>query len=255
MPTIKLSVQNLSKWFDTNGNPLEVLRSISFDVYQEEFVSVVGPSGCGKTTLLRIIAGLEPPSNGAIRLEEELVTKPSRRIGYVPQQFSLFPWRTVRKNIAFGLELKGIKKPERNIKIDELLKMTGLKPFENFYPKDISGGMKQKVAIARALAIDQEILLLDEPLISIDAQNRNKLQDDLLEIWQKTKRTIIFVSHNIDEAVYLSDRIIILSPLPASVQQIISIDLPRPRNRTSFEFNQIREKILTILALYNRKNK
>ncbi|NHI93727.1 MAG: ABC transporter ATP-binding protein [Candidatus Lokiarchaeota archaeon] len=245
----KLKIENISKSFPNNGEKLEVLKSISIEVNEHEFLTIVGPSGCGKTTLVRIIAGLEKPDNGSIILNDKIIKGPTSKIGYVPQQFSLFPWRTVKDNIKLGLQLKGMKKEERNKKIEELLELIKLKDFKNFYPKDLSGGMKQKVAIARALAIDQELLLLDEPLISIDAQNRNKLQNDLIEIWHESKRTIIFVTHNIDEAVYLSDRIVVLSPLPAKIIEFISIPLERPRNRTSSEFNSIRQRILNLIQI------
>jgi NitT/TauT family transport system ATP-binding protein len=239
---------NLSKEFSVNGDELHVLNSISFDVQDGEFLTIVGPSGCGKTTLIRIIAGLEKPTSGKVILENEVIIKPSKKIGHVPQEFSLFPWKTVKKNIGFAFKLQGFNKIQSERKVKELLELVGLEQFENYYPKEISGGMKQKVAIARALAIDQTLLLLDEPLISIDAQNRNKLQDDLIEIWQRSKRTMIFITHNIDEAVYLSDRIVILSGLPATVKEIVKIPLDRPRNRTQTEFNLLRKKILEILS-------
>ncbi len=248
MSNIKLKVENLSKEFSMNGESLQVLNAISFDVKEGEFLTIVGPSGCGKTTLIRLIAGLENPTSGKILLENVSISKPSKKIGYVPQEFSLFPWKTVKKNIGFGLRLQGINKIQFEVKINELLDLIGLKQFENYYPKDISGGMRQKVAIARALAINQTLLLLDEPLISIDAQNRNKLQDDLIEIWQKSKRTIIFITHNIDEALYLSDRIIILSKLPSSIKKIVKVPLKRPRERTSSEFNFIRKELLETLS-------
>jgi NitT/TauT family transport system ATP-binding protein len=245
---VKLKIEDLSKEFKVNGDILQVLNSISFDVQEGEFLTIVGPSGCGKTTLIRTIAGLEKPTSGKIILENKMIKKPTKRIGYVPQEFSLLPWKTVKSNIGFGLKLQEVNKIQSESKVKELLKLIGLEKFENYYPKDLSGGMKHKVAIARALAIDQTLLLLDEPLISIDAQNRNKLQDDLLEIWKKSKRTIIFITHNIDEAVYLSDRIVILSKLPATVKKIISISLNRPRNRTHHKFNLIRKEILEILS-------
>lgn len=249
MTKSKLIINNISKTFPINGKKLEVLKSITFEVKENEFLAMVGPSGCGKTTLIRIIAGLEKPDSGTISLNGAIIKGPSRKIGYVPQQFSLFPWRTVRDNIKLGLQLKGVKKEERDEKIEELLDLVKLKEFEKFYPKDLSGGMKQKVAIARALAINQEILLLDEPLISIDAQNRNKLQNELIEIWKKSERTIIFITHNIDEAVYLSDKIIVLSQLPASIINSFPIPFKRPRNRTSSEFNIIRQKILNLVRV------
>lgn len=244
MSKIKLKLEEISKNFRANGEILKVLNSITFNVHEGEFLTIVGPSGCGKTTLIRIIAGLEKKCSGKIVLDDIAINNPSKNVGYVPQEYSLFPWKTVKKNILFGLKLHNIKKAQAEAKVKELIDLVGLKGFENYYPEDLSGGMKQKVAIARALAINQTLLLLDEPLISIDAQNRNKLQEDLIEIWQKSKRTIIFITHNIDEAVYLSDRIVILSVLPATVKEIIPISLDRPRNRTDREFITIRKEIL-----------
>jgi len=247
LPPTKLRIKNITKNFETKSNKLHVLDSISLDVKEKEFLTIIGPSGCGKTTLIRIIAGLETPTSGRIILDETEIHKPSKKIGYVPQEYSLFPWKNTKENIRFGLKLQGVKKADAEKKIEELLDLIGLSEFREYYPKNISGGMKQKIAIARALAIDQTLLLLDEPLISIDAQNRNKLQDDILKIWKKSERTIVFITHNIDEAVYLSDRIIILSPLPATVKEIIPITLERPRNRTSPQFNHIRKEILNYM--------
>jgi NitT/TauT family transport system ATP-binding protein len=244
---IKLKIEGVSKEFRTNGVFLPVLDTISLKVYKNEFLTFVGPSGCGKTTLIRIIAGLEETSSGRILIDGEIINSPSKKIGYVPQEFSLFPWKTVQDNIKFGLKINSVKAEEKNQRVRILLDLIGLSSFKDYYPKDISGGMRQKVAIARSLAINQTLLLLDEPLRSLDAQSRNKLQNDILEIWKKSKRTIIFVTHNIDEAVYLSDRIVVLSSLPAKLKRIIPINLVRPRDRTSSEFNLIRKEILDLI--------
>ncbi|MBD3213235.1 MAG: ATP-binding cassette domain-containing protein [Candidatus Lokiarchaeota archaeon] len=247
MSEIKLKIEGVSKEFRTNGVLLPVLDTISLKVYKNEFLTIVGPSGCGKTTLIRIIAGLEEASSGRILIDGEIINSPSKKIGYVPQEFSLFPWKTVEDNIKFGLKINSVKHEEKNQRVRILLDLIGLSSFKDYYPKDISGGMRQKVAIARSLAINQTLLLLDEPLRSLDAQSRNKLQNDILEIWKKSKRTIIFVTHNIDEAVYLSDRIVVLSSLPAKLKRIIPINLVRPRDRTSSEFNLIRKEILDLI--------
>ncbi len=244
MQEIILKVENLFKSFDTNDKRLLVLDNLSFEIYDKEFLTIVGPSGCGKTTLLRIIAGLDKPISGKIKLKDEVIKKPSIKIGYVPQNFSLFPWKTVFKNIIFGLKIQGVNKQQCEVKAKELLNLMGLSKFRKYFPKEISGGMKQKVAIARSLAIDQKIMLLDEPLRSLDAQSRNKLQDDIINIWQKSMRTILFITHSIDEAVYLSDRIILLSEIPSSIKKIVSVKLKRPRDRTSIEFNSIKRDIL-----------
>lgn len=242
-----LELQNLSKFYNMNGKRLKVLETIEFHVSNKELFTIVGPNGCGKTTLIRIIAGLEKPSSGKVIFNNKTIKSPSRKIGYIPQEFSLFPWKTVENNIKFGLKVNNVKKDEVKSIINHLLNLTGLKEFKEYYPKDISGGMQQKVAIARSLATNQDILLLDEPLRSIDAQSRNKLQDDIINIWKQSNRTMIFVTHNIDEAVYLSDRIAVLSSLPGSVKEIISVSLERPRVRTSSEFNAIRKKILNLI--------
>lgn len=242
-----LKIENLSKTYKRNGEQLNVLDTINLQVMDREFFTLVGPSGCGKTTLIRIIAGLEKPTSGKVIFNEQTIKSPSKKIGYIPQEFSLYPWKTVEKNINFGLKINNIKKKEAKTRVNHLLDLTGLNEFKDFYPKDISGGMQQKVAIARSLATNQEVLLLDEPLRSIDAQSRNKLQDDIVDIWKKSNRTMIFVTHNIDEAVYLSDRIAVLSSLPGSVKKIIPISLERPRVRTSSEFNAIRKKILNLI--------
>jgi len=247
----KLKIEKISKNFRVNGTLLPVLNALSLDVHEREFLTIVGPSGCGKTTLIRIIAGLEETSSGRILIDDMVINAPSKKIGYVPQEFSLFPWKTVEDNIKFGLKINSVKKEEINEKVKELLDLIGLSSFKDYYPKDISGGMRQKVAIARSLAINQTLLLLDEPLRSLDAQSRNKLQNDILKIWKKSKRTIIFVTHNIDEAVYLSDRIVVLSSLPANLKKIIPINIDRPRDRTSSEFNLIRKEILNLIYYIN----
>jgi len=243
----KLKIERVSKNFRVNGTLLPVLNSLSLEVYENEFLTIVGPSGCGKTTLIRIIAGLEEASLGRISIDGKIIDSPSKKIGYVPQEFSLFPWKTVEDNIKFGLKINSVKKEEISERVKIFFDLIGLSSFKDYYPKDISGGMRQKVAIARSLAINQTLLLLDEPFRSLDAQSRNKLQIDILEIWKKSKRTIIFVTHNIDEAVYLSDRIVILSSLPANLKEIIKVQLERPRQRTGAKFNLIRKKILTLI--------
>ena len=242
-----LKIKHLTKDYKVNGTKLNVLDAIDLQVLDREFFTIVGPSGCGKTTLIRIIAGLEKPSSGKVFLNDQIIRSPSKKIGYIPQEFSLFPWKTVEGNINFGLKVNNVKKSVSKVKVNQLLNLTGLFKFKDYYPKEISGGMQQKVAIARSLATNQNILLLDEPLRSIDAQSRNKLQDDIIEIWKKSNRTMFFVTHNIDEAVYLSDRIAVLSPLPGSVKEIIPVSLDRPRDRTSSEFNAIRKKILNLI--------
>ena len=226
---------------------LATLDSISITIHDDELVSIVGPSGCGKTTLLRIIAGLDHPDNGGIYLDGELITKPSPRIGMVFQEYSLFPWRNVIDNIAFGLEMKKTDKKERYRQAEKYLDLVGLTSFTSSYPSELSGGMRQRVAIARALANDPDLLLMDEPFGALDAQTRNMMQKELLRIWEIQKKTILFVTHSVDEAVYLSDRIIVLSTRPGRISSIFDVDITRPRDRTSQEFAILRRDVLRLI--------
>jgi NitT/TauT family transport system ATP-binding protein len=239
-----LEVKGVFKLFSANGNQMEALQNISLDIEENEFICFIGPSGCGKTTLLRIIAGLEEPSSGEILLEGRPIKGPGPERGMVFQEYSLFPWRKVLDNVAFGLELKGISEEERYKKARQYLKMVELERFEERYPHELSGGMKQRVAIARALVNDPKALLMDEPFGALDAQTRNIMQSELLRIWEEEKKTIIFVTHSVDEAIYLADRIVIMSARPGKIKDVIKIDLPRPRSRTSQDVNVIRDRIL-----------
>jgi NitT/TauT family transport system ATP-binding protein len=244
-----LEIRNLSKEFPVPGQvPIQALSGISFTVEDKEFVSVLGPSGCGKTTILRIIAGLDSATSGSILLDGEVIDRRSSKMAMIFQEYSLYPWRTVIENVNFGIEMQDIgRRPDRNI-AREYLHLVGLDEFAERYPYELSGGMRQRVAVARAMAIEPEILLMDEPFGALDAQTRNLLQKELLEIWQKTKKTIIFVTHSVDEAVFLADRLIVLSTRPGRVCEIIPIDLPRPRDRTSVAFAQVRRKVLDLIA-------
>ena len=239
-----LEVKSVSKLFNADGKQMEALHDINLDIKENEFICFIGPSGCGKTTLLRVIAGLEEPSSGEIRLEGQTIMGPGPERGMVFQEYSLFPWRTVLDNVAFGLELKGIPKDERYRKARQYLKMVELERFEERYPHELSGGMKQRVAIARALVNEPKALLMDEPFGALDAQTRNLMQSELLRIWEEEKKTVVFVTHSVDEAIYLADRIVIMSARPGKIKDVIKIDLPRPRNRTSPEVNVIRDRIL-----------
>lgn len=227
-----------------DGTGLVALDRISLEVKDKEFVCILGPSGCGKTTLLRLIAGLDTPQGGSIVLDGESITGPNPKIGFVFQEYSLFPWRNVIDNIAFGLEMKGMPKGERYRIAEKYLELVNLSAFTTSYPAELSGGMRQRVAVARALALDPVLLLMDEPFGALDAQTRNMLQTELLGIWEKTQKTIVFITHSVDEAVYLSDRIIVLSPRPGKVCRTVSIGLPRPRDRTNVEFAELRRDIL-----------
>lgn len=235
-------------YVDTNDNDVEALKNISLSIRKGEFLSIIGPSGCGKTTLLRLIAGLDKPEAGKITLEGEEITAPGPQRGYVFQQGSLFPWLTVEKNIASGLKARGVY-PEKKDEVSHFIDLIGLHGFEKSYPHQISGGMAQRVAIARALINRPDALLLDEPMGALDAFTRADLQDKLLELWKKDGTTMILVTHDVDEAIYLSDRIVVMTPRPGKISEIIDVDLSRPRNRGTEEFMALRGKILEKLHL------
>jgi NitT/TauT family transport system ATP-binding protein len=242
-----LEIKNVSKIFQAEGSDMEALRDINLSIKENEFICFIGPSGCGKTTLLRIVAGLDAPTSGAVYLKGDVITGPGPERGMVFQEYSLFPWRTVLDNISFGPELKGVSKEKRYERARMYLRMVGLERFEESYPHELSGGMKQRVAIARALVNDPLALLMDEPFGALDAQTRNVMQSELLRIWNEEKKTIVFVTHSVDEAIYLGDRIVMMSARPGRIKDIINIDLPRPRNRTSPEVNRIRDRVLSDL--------
>ena len=221
----KVEITGLNKWF----GELEALRDIDVAVEQGEFISVVGPSGCGKTTFLRIVAGLEPATSGTILLDGAPLAGPGSNRGFVFQNDSLLPWRTVLANALIGPEVAGrVGEKERKRTLD-LLQLVGLGGFENYYPRQLSGGMRQRVNLARALAIDPDVLLMDEPFASLDAQTREIMQTELLRIWEQGRKTVLFVTHQIDEAVFLSDRVLVFARRPGRLQESIEIKLPRPR--------------------------
>ena len=249
----KLELQHITKTFSTEEGEMTALDEINLEVKPAEFLCIIGPSGCGKTTLLRMVAGLDRPTSGKIILDGKEVKCASPDRGMVFQEFSLFPWRTVLKNVEFGLEINGMKEKERREIAEKYIALVGLKGFENHYPYELSGGMKQRVAIARALATEPSILLMDEPFGSVDAQTRNILQEELLEIWKRTKKTVLFVTHSVDEAVYLADRVAVMSARPGCLIKCLDIDIPRPRKRTSMEANEFREKLLMLLSLERSK--
>jgi NitT/TauT family transport system ATP-binding protein len=244
----KLEIRGLTQSFARDdGSRLVVLDNISLEVQDKEFVCILGSSGCGKTTLLRMIAGLDAAESGSIVIDGEVMKGTSPKVGMVFQEYSLFPWRTVIDNIAFGLEMQGIKKEERYRIAEQYLKLVNLTQFRNSYPSELSGGMRQRVAVARALALDPIVLLMDEPFGALDAQTRNMLQTELLEIWEKTKKTVIFITHSVDEAVFLSDRIVVLTPRPGRICRIFTVDLPRPRDRTGPKFAEVRREVLDLI--------
>ena len=245
---MNLELVDISKTFvSEKGENVESLSNISLTVKNEEFVCLLGPSGCGKTTLLRIIAGLDRPSSGSVVLGGTAVDRPDPRLAMIFQEYSLLPWRTVSDNIALGLEIRRVASKDREVIVNKYLEIVGLRQFENSYPYELSGGMRQRVAVARALAVDPLILLMDEPFGALDAQTRNMLQHELLDIWGKTKKTILFVTHSVDEAVYLADRIIVLTPRPGRICEVIPVQSTRPRDRTSVEFAKVRRYVLDLI--------
>ncbi|MFZ0613436.1 MAG: ABC transporter ATP-binding protein [Desulfobacterales bacterium] len=247
---LSLEISGLKKFYPATApeDTVQVFDQIDCRVEQGEFLTIVGPSGCGKTTLLRMIAGLEEISAGEIRLNGEHLNGCNEKVGLVFQEYALFPWRKLRQNIEVGLEIKGVPARERRAEAMKYIAAFGLEGFENKYPKELSGGMKQRVAIARTLITNPQIVLMDEPFGSLDSQTRNTMQNFLLKIWAERKDTILFVTHNVDEAVYLSDRIAVLSPRPAKILKVFDVTLERPRERTSREVNRIRRDILELLG-------
>jgi len=227
----KLRIAGINHFYPGNeGQVLEVLRDISLDIGAGEFLSVVGGSGSGKTTLLRIIDHLIVPTSGAVFIDGSRVDRPGGKISFVFQQDSLLPWRSIISNAAYGLELRGVRRADAHERAHRYLKLVGLDGFEDYYPHQLSGGMRQRVNLARALAIEPDILLMDEPFAALDAQTRELMQIELLRIWEETEKTVIFVTHQLDEAIFLADRAVVLSARPGSVRELIDIDIPRPRD-------------------------
>lgn len=254
-PVNKLRIINVHKTFpakktrgtNQQANDFVAVDHVSLDVRPGEFLAIVGPSGCGKSTLLDLLAGLTTPTSGQITIDDKPLTGPGLDRGIVFQQYALFPWLTTLENIEFGLEAKGIGKIERRQKAHYFLQLVGLSDFEQHYPNELSGGMKQRVAIARSLAYDPEVLLMDEPFAALDAQTRETLQAELLRIWQQTGKTIIFITHSIDEAIYLGQRIAVMTSRPGRIKQVMEVPAALRSNhddvRSSPEFGQLRHAI------------
>ncbi len=251
---IKLSVQNIQKSYKNEDNDeTHVLDGITFKVKNGEFLSILGPSGCGKTTLLKIIAGLLEPDEGRILIDDVEVGLNHHRVGYIFQEESLFPWRTVRQNIEFGLEIAGVPEEERERRVRNIISLVGLKGIEDNLPHEISGGQARRAEMARSLVTNPDILVSDEGLSNLDAQTRNFLQEEFLRVWEKTRSTVLFVSHNVDEAVFMSDRILIMSNIPAKIIAEYEIDISRPRTRASHECREYRAQILEVLRIEQEK--
>ena len=229
--TPKVRLSGINHVYDgVDQQPLLVLRDISFDVERGEFITIVGGSGSGKTTLLRIIDQLIAPTSGSVMVDGEVVKSPGGKISFVFQTDSLLPWRTVIDNVAYGLDLRGVPKVDGRDRSRKYLELVGLAAFADYYPHQLSGGMRQRVNLARALAVEPDVLLMDEPFAALDAQTRELMQLELMRIWRETKKTILFVTHQLDEAVFLADRVIALSARPGSIREIVTIDIPHPRD-------------------------
>ena len=242
-------VENLFKVFHTDAGSVMALRDVNLDVRQGEFLSFVGPSGCGKSTLLNIIAGLLPASSGQVRFKGHAIDSPSREIGMMFQTSVLFPWRTILQNVLLPVEIFGWNKKEYKDKALELLKAVGLESFVKAYPSELSGGMQQRASLARVLLYDPDVLLLDEPFGALDEFTRENMNLELLKIWTKTHKTVIFVTHNINEAVFLSDRVVVMTPRPGEIARVVDIDLPRPRLLEVMKDQRFGERVFEIREL------
>src|SRR5258705_2962362 len=230
--TAMIEIDHVSQVFRTSGRPKHLaLSQISLTIEDGAFVAILGPSGCGKSTLLYIVGGFVSPTEGMAKVKGKPITGPGPDRGPVFQEFALFPWKNVLGNVMYGLRQQGVSRAEAEAQSRRLIEMVGLKGFENFYPKELSGGMKQRVAIARTLAYKPAVLLMDEPFGGLDAHTRTGLQNDLLNIWERDRKTVLFVTHSVDEAVFLSDKVVVITRSPGRIKLVVNIDLPRPRRR------------------------
>jgi NitT/TauT family transport system ATP-binding protein len=235
-----VEIKRVSKVFQLQDQTIHALSGASLSIAKGEFVCLIGASGCGKSTLLRIMAGFEQPSSGEALMRGKPITEPGPTRGMVFQDYALFPWLSVRENIAFGPIARGLAGSQVKETVDNFIELVGLNKFANAYPHQLSGGMKQRVAIARVLANDAELVLMDEPFGALDAMTRERLQDELLEIWQRTHLTVVFVTHSVEEAIFLANRVVVMTPGPGRIESDNALDLPRPRDVASPEFNAIR---------------
>ena len=240
---IHIQINGVNKVFASEDRQVVALQDINLDIPRGQFTCLLGPSGCGKSTLLNAVAGFSPPTSGTILVDGMPVAAPGPDRGMVFQEYALFPWMTVEQNVGFGLDIKGMPKAEIARTVDQLLRMLSLSDFRQRYPKDLSGGMRQRVAIARVLALDSPIMLMDEPFGALDALTRRNLQDELLRIWSELHKTIIFVTHSIEEAIYLADRIVVMTYRPGTVKRDMRVDLPRLRDPASPGFNDLKREL------------
>ena len=242
----KIRIEQIEKEFvdEETSRRVLALRGVDLAVAESEFLCLLGPSGCGKSTLLLIIAGLQTPTGGRVTLDERPISGPGPDRGLLFQQLALFPWRTAIDNVAFGLEMQRRPRPECRARAADFLKLVGLAEFAHAFPHEMSGGMQQRVAIARLLAHEPEVLLMDEPFGALDAQTRMKMAQELARIWEQTRKTVLFVTHSVDEAIYLGDRIAVMSARPGRIKAVIDVPLPRPRDVAGLEFNALRRLLL-----------
>jgi NitT/TauT family transport system ATP-binding protein len=260
-PRVKIKVSSVSKQWSVaagkqglhEGQRFAALEDVSLEVYEGEFLCLLGPSGCGKTTLLNILAGFERPTSGSVLIDGAPVEKPHPRRITIFQEYALLPWRTVLGNVEFGLEMARVPKQQRRRKAKELLDLVGLTGAEGKMTWELSGGMRQRVAVARSLAVDPDVLFMDEPFGALDALTRIRMEEELVRIWLQKKKTIVFVTHDIDEAVYLADRIVVFTALPGRIREIIPASAGRPRDRTGFDFVRLREKVFAALSLGHKE--
>ena len=244
-----IDVRNISYQYETVAGPLLAVKDVSFSVPPAEFLCVLGPSGCGKTTILNMLAGFLAPTCGEILIDGQAISGQSQNRGVVFQDFAqLFPWRTARRNVEFGLEVRGVPDGERRETALQFLRLVRLEKFANAYPHELSGGMQQRVAIARALAYNPGVLLMDEPFAALDAMTRDEMQKQLTEVWQETRKTIIYITHNVSEAVYLADELLVMAPHPGTIKARIRLDLPRPRDPLSADFVAMQKRVLANLS-------
>jgi NitT/TauT family transport system ATP-binding protein len=255
---IALEASGLRKTFSKDGRSLAILDIERFAAREGEFITIIGPSGCGKSTFLHMMGGFIPADAGAIRVYGQEVRAPGPDRGMMFQEFALFPWKTVAGNVAWGLEAQGKPRAEIEAVVQRYLEMTGLADFRNHYPAELSGGMKQRVALARVLAFDPKVLLMDEPFGALDAQTRETMQEEVMQLWARTRKTVVFVTHDIEEAVYLGDRIIVLSARPGRIKEEVRIDLPRPREleiKKSIQCHEYRNHVWDLIRSESQRDR